>query len=149
MSAFRSCCDRRSATDACGCNPWYCRRCKLCAFHCRCETPWEWVDAGDELDEEDIEAPAGTGHTLAYQLLPEVIAAGRAFGSVVYTRVLYSAGETAGAAGEPRDWTMPDEWHRGYLQGRLKRLKGEGENMNDAEAVTPDAIADGSENGNR
>jgi hypothetical protein len=107
--------------------------------HCTCATPDEWVDAGDELD--DTEAPTGTGHTPVYELLPVITAAGRAFGSVVYTRVLYSVGETAGAAGKPRDWTKPDEWHRGYLHGRLKWLKGE--NMDDdAEGIGPDAIVE-------
>jgi hypothetical protein len=41
------------------------------------------------------------------------------FSRVVFTEV----GRMAGADGEPRDWTMPDDWHRGYLRGRLARLK--------------------------
>jgi hypothetical protein len=34
------------------------------------------------------------------------------------------AGQVLGFAGMARDWSMPDDWHRGYLHGRLaaKRL---------------------------
>jgi hypothetical protein len=110
IAAFCSCCDRRSATDACWCGSWFCKRCKLCVPHCTCATPDEWVDAGDELD--DTEAKPGTGHTPVYAILSEITSSG-AIGSVVYSRVLYSVGEMAGFSGKPRDWTMPDEWHRG------------------------------------
>jgi hypothetical protein len=55
-SGICQCCDRRTSTDACNRGPWYCRRCKLCASHCRCEKPGEWVDATDELDRDDAEA---------------------------------------------------------------------------------------------
>ena len=29
------------------------------------------------------------------------------------------AGQVLGFAGMPRDWSMSDDWHRGYLRGRL------------------------------
>jgi hypothetical protein len=29
------------------------------------------------------------------------------------------AGQVFGFAGLSRDWSMPEDWHRGYLQGRL------------------------------
>jgi hypothetical protein len=88
--------------------------------HCTCATPAEWVDAGDELD--DTEATAWTGNTPVYALIEEITSRG-AIGSVVYSRAIYLAGERAGAAGEPRHWTMPADWHRGYLRGRLYWLK--------------------------
>jgi hypothetical protein len=33
------------------------------------------------------------------------------------------AGYRAGYDLAPRDWRMPDEWHRGYLRGRLAGLR--------------------------
>jgi hypothetical protein len=59
---FCSCCNRRSAdapsssSGRCDCGPWYCRTCLLCVGHCRSATPGRWVDAGDELDEDAVEA---------------------------------------------------------------------------------------------
>lgn len=37
--------------------------------------------------------------------------------------VNWSIGYSQGFAGEPRDWSMPNAWHRGYLHGRLARVK--------------------------
>jgi hypothetical protein len=36
--------------------------------------------------------------------------------------LLWAAGYQAGEQGEPRDWTMPDDWHRGYLRGKRALL---------------------------
>jgi hypothetical protein len=33
--------------------------------------------------------------------------------------VVWLAGYSAGYDGRERDWTMPDDWHRGWLRGRL------------------------------
>jgi hypothetical protein len=32
-------------------------------------------------------------------------------------------GFEAGRQGLPRDWSQPDDWHRGYLRGRLVRAR--------------------------
>lgn len=32
-------------------------------------------------------------------------------------------GHQCAIAGEPRNWSMPDAWHRGYLAGRLQLKK--------------------------
>jgi hypothetical protein len=36
---------------------------------------------------------------------------------------LWAAGYQAGRQYLPRDWDMPDHWHRGYLRGLLARMK--------------------------
>jgi hypothetical protein len=35
----------------------------------------------------------------------------------------YLLGFFAGSNGQPRDWSEPDGWHRGYLHGRLEAMK--------------------------
>jgi hypothetical protein len=37
----------------------------------------------------------------------------------------FMCGRIAGFCGGPRDWSMPDSWHRGYLAGALERHKKE------------------------
>ncbi len=38
-------------------------------------------------------------------------------------KVVYDAGCIAGCGGESRDWSKPDQWHRGYLHGRMQRYR--------------------------
>jgi len=37
--------------------------------------------------------------------------------------IWWAFGYQAGERGLPRDWEMPDDWHRGYLYGMLARVK--------------------------
>lgn len=36
---------------------------------------------------------------------------------------LYWSGIGAGRRADPRDWSMPEMWHRGYMRGSLLRYK--------------------------
>lgn len=36
---------------------------------------------------------------------------------------IWFQGYNAGNNGKPRDWSMPDRWHRGFLAGRLEKYK--------------------------
>ena len=63
-------------------------------------------------------------------LAPAVIQAGRIVAEVVRQAITlatpaaaYLAGYQAGYEGRPSDWEMPDDWHRGYLRGRLAGLR--------------------------
>jgi hypothetical protein len=38
--------------------------------------------------------------------------------AVMTPAALWALGHQAGEDGKPRDWEMPDDWHRGYLRGK-------------------------------
>jgi hypothetical protein len=40
--------------------------------------------------------------------------------------LMTAADYRAGHQGDPRDWSMPDAWHRGYLRGRLQAMRERG-----------------------
>jgi hypothetical protein len=58
----------------------------------------------------------------ARAIVPVFQAIATAFSSMA-PLVEMMAGFEAGRRGDPRDWKMPDDWHRGYLRGRLLGIK--------------------------
>jgi hypothetical protein len=65
-------------------------------------------------------------HAIRTTLVPAVAQVCRALAEVVRVAgpaVVYLAGFRAGYELRERDWTMPDDWHRGWLRGRLAGMR--------------------------
>jgi len=58
-------------------------------------------------------------HTIRTVAVPAVAGFARAAGPAV----VWLAGFRAGYELRPRDWEAPDDWHRGWLRGRLAWVK--------------------------